>query len=528
MGAAGGVRAPIAGHSLGELIAGAPEQRRFPPSGWRRFRKTVHCKTCRRDGVIVRMMGGWRFAVRGVCFGAAALVLGCAGARPSLGSYEQCMADGAANRERVGTVRAYQSSVYWEPSHNLHDPLFRIVERRETCMNTWTVTGRDGLRFEAGPFRWVHFEAARESPAQFVFTAKRGDEVAVFVNGEAGMPYDQTEFSPRYSRRQGHLGYVARRSGTSLVVVDGAVQLEHPGVEEYFRRGEKISNATKSWFAVLEDGRSIAVARESDGRLRTYVGGKPEGHVVDDLIRDGLSISPDGKRYAYRARIGHRNVMVVDGEILEHPGVPGPFAWSEDGTSYGLVVVHARVIHAPGERETPQPAEGYVIDGAYTPLAGTQRLSFVRGHWVVSTRHPSTLVVLGVPTPDVAPTDDAYRASTAYHGVRVRLGESLGPLVDSVRTDSFRFEDGVISYTGTRKSLQIRVVNNVIERPAPVHVQQGDQQGNGTDQQQGDGQQGNGTDQHQGDGQQGDQQGDGQDQQGNGQDQQGNGQGQQQ
>ena len=316
------------------------------------------------------------------------------------------------------------------------------------CPTTW----RDSIR------RWLVYTAGLP-----------GSQSVVVVNGRPSALYDGRVFEPRVSRNRQHVGYVMQRGDMKIVVVDGEEQLRHPGIATMFKGNGPVQ---MSWFDVLDDGRSLVFAEEASGKIRAFLGGEPLEPAYDGVLRDGVSQSPDGKHYMFKARVGSRWRYVLDGEVLEHPGVAGRVAWSKEGDEYAFVVMHARVIPAPGEPS--EPAEGYVLNGTFVPHAHTSGINHQRGYWLVTTRDPHSITILGLPTPSKSPTDDEYvpAGSRAASAIRVRIGDSLGPVFDSIEPREITITDGQVRYRGKRGNDTLDVVNNVIVRPdKPVVVE---------------------------------------------------------
>jgi hypothetical protein len=391
----------------------------------------------------------------------AALVLSCGGASGQLAGYERCIADDEPNRARTGVVEEYGGEVRWDGRGSSRPPLFTVAEQRTNCELMIKVTRQNGASYENGPFRWaIHFRG-RKTPEQLVYMASIGERRSVIVHdGRVSEPYDNIVFEPRYSSNGKHVGYVGRRGETEIVVVDGQQQLRHTGIERVFKRR---SDLHMSSFDVLDDGRAVTFVAMKDDKVRVYVGGEPHPIAFGDVPEQQIQKSPNGKRFAYRARLGFRWVLVVDGAVIDHPGTGTKLSWSEDGSRYGFVVSGARVIPGPGE--PPHPAEGYVLDGVFYPLQGMSRIEHRHGHWILTRANPRRIIIRGAATPTEAPTADQYepkRTTYLRQATRMQIGESLGPAFDAIRMNSIKIENGVVSYEGERNKKVIKVVNNVI------------------------------------------------------------------
>src|SRR5207249_3633928 len=90
--------------------------------------------------------------------------------------------------------------------------------------------------------------------------------------------------------------------------------------------------------AFTPDGRAEFVARRS-GTWHVVIDGAP-GPAFSGIGRESVVFSPDGRRHAYSAQTpGGRQVVVVDGEVgRDHDHIIGRPAFSLDGrhVAYGV------------------------------------------------------------------------------------------------------------------------------------------------------------------------------------------------
>ena len=145
----------------------------------------------------------------------------------------------------------------------------------------------------------------------------------------------------RLTRDGRRLGFVAEAGRKRMVVIDG---------EEF----GPFYNAEPPVFS--DDGARSAIAvGELEGRWYVLVDGKRASNFYEQVY--GVSLSPDGSRVAFVARIGNQRFAVIDGveqqryDAIEqkHRGVrfPGssfeqytvytPFTWSADSKRYAYV-----------------------------------------------------------------------------------------------------------------------------------------------------------------------------------------------
>lgn len=87
------------------------------------------------------------------------------------------------------------------------------------------------------------------------------------------------------------------------------------------------------------DGRRVAVGvqRAKDGKMVVVVDGK-DGPPVDEIFSADMQFSPDGKRLAYRVRVGEKQAYVVDGAVGPPQDAVGGFTFSPDGSRFGYAV----------------------------------------------------------------------------------------------------------------------------------------------------------------------------------------------
>jgi hypothetical protein len=167
----------------------------------------------------------------------------------------------------------------------------------------------DGLRI--GPAGTVVYEGTRGT--------KR---YAVVGDRELG-PYDRV-MDPVFSRAGDRVAFSARRGDNWFVVVDGVEGPPFIGV------GESLTAATFS-----EDGRHVAyvanLERQVGGRAMVVRDGA-SGDAWDD-VRD-LTFSADGTHLAFEAERGHDHLVVVDGEPGPAFADVGSLRFGEHGTIY--------------------------------------------------------------------------------------------------------------------------------------------------------------------------------------------------
>ncbi len=161
---------------------------------------------------------------------------------------------------------------------------------------------------DAGPYRFAHSLAYRPADDSLCYVARCAEGEAVFVGRERGMWCDSIQ-TPVFGRTTNRFGYIARRGGRSLVVLDGTVVKTEP------RARDLVISPDGGRFAYIADrGGEVSVVDE--GAERAF-----------DLLIDGsLVFLRDGRRWACLAgdRARQRLFLVVE-------GVPGfrAFDWTE-------------------------------------------------------------------------------------------------------------------------------------------------------------------------------------------------------
>ena len=160
----------------------------------------------------------------------------------------------------------------------------------------------------AGPYRFACSLAYRPADDSLCYVARCAEGEAVFVGRERGMWCDSIQ-APVFGRTTNRFGYIARKNGRSLVVLDGTVVKTEP------RASDLVISPDGGRFAYIAD-RGGEVSVVDDRAERAF-----------DLLIDGsLVFLRDGRRWACLAgdRAGQRLFIVVE-------GVPGhrAFDWNE-------------------------------------------------------------------------------------------------------------------------------------------------------------------------------------------------------
>lgn len=162
-----------------------------------------------------------------------------------------------------------------------------VIDRRQTMAILL-----DGK--EVGPGHdWVVANLAAFSPdgRHFAYQAREGRKTFVVMDGVAGRWYDAID--PFTLGPGGRIAYVARRDGRGFVVVNGMEGPPH--------RDAVLGGLTE---------RSVAyVAVADDGTERVFFDGKAS-KAYEQVV--GLTISPDGRRFAARALAGKGWTMLTE------------------------------------------------------------------------------------------------------------------------------------------------------------------------------------------------------------------------
>ena len=149
----------------------------------------------------------------------------------------------------------------------------------------------------AGPYRFARSLAYRPADDSLCYVARCAEGEAVFVGRERGMWCDSIQ-APVFGRTTNRFGYIARRNGQSLVVLDGAVVKTEP------RASDLVISPDGSRFVFIADrGGEVSVVDDRTER------------AFDLLIDGSLVFVRDGRRWACLAgdRARRRLFIVVEG-----------------------------------------------------------------------------------------------------------------------------------------------------------------------------------------------------------------------
>jgi hypothetical protein len=342
--------------------------------------------------------------------------------------------------------------------HHFSGGRLQVSHRVEDCYHV-VRTALDGQQFESRGYHLVDDLVIDASGTRLAFVGMDVVSYAV-IDGVESQPHKEIVWRPTFSRNGRHVAYLAREEGGGTLVVDGEIV-------------DRAHDYSANNLVIGDDGRAGAVRKTRDGDFQATFGGE-ESQLFDAICDLSFEVSESG-RFAFVGRRKNDFIAVVDMEEIAAPGVPlgCKVAFTPNGERFAYVTHDRHRDFSSGKAEEIS-SYTVVVDGEVLPVDGRASIASLRNELIVvslsNKSSSTTLWVIGAATPRNATVEDEYTParSAGARGVRVRLGDSLGPAFDSVDLKSFELgRDGEVSYVGVRGSTRQTVIGNVISLPTP-------------------------------------------------------------